>query len=243
MLLVCRRRRAALCCALALGLALPPAQPLPLLARGAMAHTAPELVLKPLCEDSVLYRQQRQLLGPLARRLRFPAPAAGDTKVDGALMAALRARVLNHQDAYFACPPFSAAADAADASAPPSDAATAAAGMISTQNEREALQLLRRVIREQCHGTAHQAAAGACARTRTTSACVHVCVCVCACVCARVRVRACVLTRVCMCTRTHMRTRTHTHEQGIWDRGGPERQRSRTMRACQQPNASSFAAV
>jgi len=210
-LLVCRRRRAALCCALALGLALPPAQPLPLLARGAMAHTAPELVLKPLCEDSVLYRQQRQLLGPLARRLRFPAPAAGDTKVDGALMAALRARVLNHQDAYFACPPFSAAADAADASAPPSDAATAAAGMISTQNEREALQLLRRVIREQCHGTAHQAAAGACTRTRTTSACVHVCVCVC--VCVRARARACMRAHTCMHVHTHAHAHTHAHSR------------------------------
>jgi hypothetical protein len=42
---------------------------------------------------------------------------------------ALRARVINHQDAYFACPPFSAAAEAAvedaaaDASASPSDVA------------------------------------------------------------------------------------------------------------------------
>jgi hypothetical protein len=82
--------------------------------------------LEPLREDAVLYRQQRQLLGPLAHRLRFAVPADGDAKINTALMAALRARVINHQDAYFACPPFSAAAEAAvedaaaDASASPS---------------------------------------------------------------------------------------------------------------------------
>jgi hypothetical protein len=87
------------------------------------------IALEPLREDAVLYRQQRQLLGPLAHRLRFAVLADGEAKVDTALMAALRARVINHQDAYFACPPFSAAAEAAadaaaaDASASPSDVA------------------------------------------------------------------------------------------------------------------------
>ena len=121
-----------LCCAwaCAAGLVLAPVQPMAA-ARVPMAQGVHDLsiALEPLREDAVLYFQQRQLLGPLAHRLRFAVPADGDAKVDTALMAALRARVINHQDAYFACPPFSAAAEAAaedaaaDASASPSDVA------------------------------------------------------------------------------------------------------------------------
>ena len=126
------RGGAALCCAwaCAAGFVLAPVQPLAA-ARAPMAQGVHELTiaLEPLREDAVLYRQQRQLLGPLAHRLRFAVLADGEAKVDTALMAALRARVINHQDAYFACPPFSAAAEAAadaaaaDASASPSDVA------------------------------------------------------------------------------------------------------------------------
>jgi hypothetical protein len=114
-----------------------------------------KLTLAPLSETHSLYRQQLQILGSQVHRLEFVLPSDGQAKLDKELMAALRTRVLNKNDAYFACPPYDASAAAG------AGGGGAAFDSISAQNEREALQLLRRLISEQVSAHSSLCAAAA----------------------------------------------------------------------------------
>ena len=99
----------------------------------------PRLTLPPLAETHPLFRQQQQLLGRDAGSVQFDLPASPADSLPPRLLAALRARVISSQDAYFACPP----------SGTPACTGGGSAARISAQNERLALQLARRLITEQ----------------------------------------------------------------------------------------------
>ena len=100
---------------------------------------SPRLTLPPLAETHPLFRQQQQLLGRDAGSVQFDLPASPAGSLPARLVAALRARVISSQDAYFACPP----------SGTPACTGGGSTARISAQNERLALQLARRLITEQ----------------------------------------------------------------------------------------------
>jgi hypothetical protein len=123
------------------------------------------LRLAPLSEDHPLYRQQKLCLGSHAPCLDFELPTARQGGLDHGLMRALRARVLNSHDAYFTSPPDHGEEEVQG---------QGVQDRISVQNEREALQLARRLICEQFPDSREGSAAASALRAVTRAA-AHLC--------------------------------------------------------------------